>query len=284
MSYETLKKLGVGVGILAFAAAVVHGILWWSMKAQYVMFIEATFSPDGSINHPEIALAWCFTALSVVGAVGLYVGMRNIDVFNIPKVWSGWDLAFVGWMCFCALAPLALGIKIRLNEDGFLEWVTFWAAGVATLIVAFVAIRARSIILAVVAAALCFFAGEEISWGQRVFGFVTPETLSSLNHQQETNLHNLIRVLSFGYLIFFTLTAFIVLEIKGFLGSSIVSRLIRQDERSLLEDAVNLPFFAVMLLGIGFVAGYTDEFAEVLFACSAFGVSVRLLFVGSFNR
>ena len=33
--------------------------------------------------------------------------------------------------------------------------------------------------------------GEEISWGQRVFGFETPEALKEVNEQDEFNLHNL---------------------------------------------------------------------------------------------
>lgn len=33
--------------------------------------------------------------------------------------------------------------------------------------------------------------GEEISWGQRIFGWSTPESLARVNYQQETNIHNL---------------------------------------------------------------------------------------------
>lgn len=36
-----------------------------------------------------------------------------------------------------------------------------------------------------------FGAGEEISWGQRILGFQTPEQLSQVNRQEEFNLHNL---------------------------------------------------------------------------------------------
>ena len=36
-----------------------------------------------------------------------------------------------------------------------------------------------------------FGAGEEISWGQRILGFQTPEELSQVNRQEEFNLHNL---------------------------------------------------------------------------------------------
>ena len=39
---------------------------------------------------------------------------------------------------------------------------------------------------------LLFGMGEEISWGQRVFGIETPEFLAEANAQKETNLHNLV--------------------------------------------------------------------------------------------
>jgi hypothetical protein len=50
--------------------------------------------------------------------------------------------------------------------------------------------EARTILLL---AALMFFfaAGEEISWGQRIFGFVTSEAWRDINLQEETNLHNI---------------------------------------------------------------------------------------------
>lgn len=40
---------------------------------------------------------------------------------------------------------------------------------------------------------LLFFVafGEEISWGQRIFNWDTPESIEKMNFQQETNLHNL---------------------------------------------------------------------------------------------
>jgi hypothetical protein len=38
--------------------------------------------------------------------------------------------------------------------------------------------------------ACIYFAGEEASWGQHYLRWATPETLQSLNDQNETNLHN----------------------------------------------------------------------------------------------
>ncbi len=39
--------------------------------------------------------------------------------------------------------------------------------------------------------ACVYFAGEEISWGQHLFGWGTPEAIDRLNDQHETNLHNM---------------------------------------------------------------------------------------------
>ncbi len=36
-----------------------------------------------------------------------------------------------------------------------------------------------------------YFAGEEVSWGQHLVGWGTPETIAELNDQGETNLHNM---------------------------------------------------------------------------------------------
>jgi hypothetical protein len=39
--------------------------------------------------------------------------------------------------------------------------------------------------------ACIYFAGEEMSWGQWYFGWETPDSISALNDQQETNIHNI---------------------------------------------------------------------------------------------
>ena len=47
-------------------------------------------------------------------------------------------------------------------------------------------------------------AGEEISWGQRILGLTTPDALNDINHQGETNIHNissLQRVFNLGELL-----------------------------------------------------------------------------------
>lgn len=52
--------------------------------------------------------------------------------------------------------------------------------------------------------------GEEISWGQRIFGFAGPRSLISINHQHETNLHNIGSISVFSNLFFLLTLLFFV--------------------------------------------------------------------------
>ncbi|HEV3002107.1 MAG TPA: hypothetical protein VGW75_15300 [Solirubrobacteraceae bacterium] len=49
----------------------------------------------------------------------------------------------------------------------------------------------KPVVLGVLAVGLFFAAGEEISWGQRIFGVDTPESVRAENAQGELNVHNL---------------------------------------------------------------------------------------------
>jgi len=84
-----------------------------------------------------------------------------------------------------------------IHEDGVVEWVGAIGLFCASFIsfMGFRQARAaganRLLTWSLFFLALLFFfgAGEEISWGQRIFGWGTPDALD--NGQHETNLHNL---------------------------------------------------------------------------------------------
>ena len=83
------------------------------------------------------------------------------------------------------------------REDGFVEWLTFGALVVAggVLLARWWGFRQNrgalwQAVYLLGALAAFFGAGEEVSWGQRVFGWATTETFAN-NRQGETNLHNL---------------------------------------------------------------------------------------------
>jgi len=86
-----------------------------------------------------------------------------------------------------------------VKEDGIVEWLTVGGL----LLGSFVCFsrlvilwnkRSRWFLLVTFGLGLFLFfaAGEEISWGQRIFGLKTPEYFEEHNAQHETNLHNLV--------------------------------------------------------------------------------------------
>lgn len=83
------------------------------------------------------------------------------------------------------------------GEDRAVEWLTFigflGAAAVSWTALRFRAAMGRKTLAYFALLGLFFFvcAGEEISWGQRIFGFGTPDAMSEVNEQDEFNLHNL---------------------------------------------------------------------------------------------
>ncbi len=82
------------------------------------------------------------------------------------------------------------------QEDGSLEWATFWAFLLAAGVAGVGAVRQRrcnqTLPWCFVGLALfCFVvAMEEISWGQRLLGYRPPSYFLEHNYQQEFNLHN----------------------------------------------------------------------------------------------
>jgi hypothetical protein len=77
------------------------------------------------------------------------------------------------------------------EEDKFFEWLTFIFFILASAVFIFISFKTSNLVFLIVAFGLFIGAGEEISWGQRVFGFKTPEAIARINVQGEFNLHNL---------------------------------------------------------------------------------------------
>lgn len=79
------------------------------------------------------------------------------------------------------------------QEDGPVEWATVWAFVLAAAAHLGIAASRRGLatLYGLSLAAFCIFvAGEEISWGQRLFGYQSPEYFLAHNEQQELTLHN----------------------------------------------------------------------------------------------
>ena len=86
-----------------------------------------------------------------------------------------------------------------VNEDGFVEWMTVVAllTGMVVCIRRVRVLRGRRpflflLMISLLALLFLFGAGEEASWGQRLFGMESSEFFREHNTQGETNLHNLV--------------------------------------------------------------------------------------------
>lgn len=95
------------------------------------------------------------------------------------------------------------------DEDRLLEWLQFFGFAAASVLAALCAARLHArgrgwLALAYLVFAVgCFFiAGEEIAWGQRIFGFGTPETLEEINEQEEVTIHNIDSIQNVANLVF----------------------------------------------------------------------------------
>ncbi len=85
------------------------------------------------------------------------------------------------------------------QEDGLLEILTASLLFLASIQFYFAGKNAtrlflkRQVVIAFFLLSIfsMFVLMEEISWGQRIFSWDTPDTIKAINHQQETNLHNI---------------------------------------------------------------------------------------------
>ena len=147
-------------------------------------------------------------------------------------------LIIVGFIVYAKLMSKISEIEFQkvIKEDGLAENLTFLFLFFGFVIFVF---RTKSAINRKKGKAitfnlagafiLLFGAGEEISWGQRIFGFQANEFFLNNNYQSETNLHNLeiygvdLNILIFSKLIFIVLLFyFIILPILIHKSKSII--------------------------------------------------------------
>ena len=77
------------------------------------------------------------------------------------------------------------------SEDRFFEWSTAISLFLASGISLYLFIKTKTIFYILLSIVYLFGGGEEISWGQRIFGFNAPEVIAKNNIQNEFSIHNL---------------------------------------------------------------------------------------------
>jgi hypothetical protein len=135
--------------------------------------------------------------------------VARLDADNAEwRLTSAWALALAATPLVVAAiglvtAPFESIYRTLADEDGLLEWiqVAVLLAVIALAAALLVALwrrghRLLALLYLVATVGAIFVAGEEVSWGQRIIGFVTPSALEDVNRQGETNVHNIGSVLA----------------------------------------------------------------------------------------
>lgn len=169
------------------------------------------------------------------------------------------------YLCLLILSPHRL--ERLAVEDGSVEWLTVGAFAAATAAFGAVARRtagpARS--GAALAAAFCaFIAGEEVSWGERLFGFLPPELFLRDNLQQEFSIHNFLQA--------YLKPKWAVVGLLGLWGAALpLLKRFRPSGRipaTALETAPPLELVPWSLAGVSvmacYPAGFSGEYIELL--------------------
>ncbi|MGQ0656991.1 MAG: hypothetical protein ACT4NU_02680 [Chromatiales bacterium] len=135
---------------------------------------------------------WSIHTLLIEGARAWSVSPRMVVVISliVPAVvaLAGVVTALMGKATY----------KRFTGEDGVAESLQVLFFGLALVLGLWMARRlwksgstGFALLYLCLSAGLIFFIGEELSWGQRIFGWETPEAFQTANKQDETNIHNI---------------------------------------------------------------------------------------------
>jgi hypothetical protein len=111
-----------------------------------------------------------------------------------PWIWLGIPFLIIAMMIGFELTLTGHDLSAMYSENGPLELLQFGFMVLASFLAARLVFEADDKLMKLWALALfagsIYIAGEEVSWGQWLVGWGTPEFWASFNDQNETNLHN----------------------------------------------------------------------------------------------
>ena len=178
-----------------------------------VGYLADKFSSNGIIERPNIALLKVIFAPAYCTLILISFYQFRRKIYQVPLVvnllFSIYLIAHLVLSHYLYYQPRLEGVA---GEDSILEWMTVLLSLLAVL--GFLISGANNARISFLFALVWFcFAAEEVSWGQRILSFESPEVFEKLNDQKETNIHNIINpILRYLYPLFFiSVTLFLTL-------------------------------------------------------------------------
>jgi hypothetical protein len=131
--------------------------------------ILASFKKSAQDWNISTRTAWSIFGLPIVGAILLPLARANQHLYDVLTMEDG-PIEWAQFVFYVLAALASVGIAIKRMQSGH---------------------RWQAVLFLGLALANFFIAGEEIAWGQRIFGLQTPEELREINHQGEITVHNI---------------------------------------------------------------------------------------------
>jgi hypothetical protein len=149
------------------------------------MFIAEYLSPDRDLSSPKFIISLAFFGPIMISAIWLATYPKWKFPMRFLKIYL---MLFILHFLIYYFSTRFILIDMQI-EDSFLEWGTAILALLASVLFFYSGLIGSrfSFILCL---AWLTFALEEISWGQRIFDFDSPQFFMTYNLQYETNLHN----------------------------------------------------------------------------------------------
>ena len=165
-----------------------------------LIFISISLIVIEFIQYPNFVFSklhinpFYFLFLPLLSALINYVSLREINnhrFFNL--------IVPLSLIIFLAIKVISSDFFISIfKEDSVAEYLQFGFYLIAAIwtykLASFYRLKKQKIffiLFLILSIGLFFVAGEEISWGQRLFGIETPESIKEINAQNEITLHNL---------------------------------------------------------------------------------------------
>tara|TARA_Y100000768_G_C23839273_1_gene615329 strand:+ start:43 stop:882 length:840 start_codon:yes stop_codon:yes gene_type:complete len=173
--------------------------LYYFNRSLLIDILEFLFSTDGVISNPDLALQKVIIApFGVFGVI--WANKIILNNWKTSFATNKWYLpVFFLHLIFFIIYFRITGYP---QENDILETATFFlafASGIIFFISGFLNVRIAFFI------GFCFliFAFEEISWGQSILNFNSPQFFEKYNYQGEMNLHNFLNpIFPILYIIF----------------------------------------------------------------------------------
>ncbi|MCP4417105.1 MAG: hypothetical protein GY805_10810, partial [Chloroflexi bacterium] len=212
------------IGIFAIATGLIMGAGYPLFKAQIIELAARLLSSDNSISQQgaaELAAAFYFFVVMLIIAGWVLIKADNTvwrTQFRQAILTDPLGASPTPSPAFMLALSLAAGVFLIIHinlydptsalfdalylEDGLFEWITVILMLVSSLLLGRTIFTLRKKasnetiyrltmgIYLLFMVAFFIYAMEEISWGQRIFGWETPPVLAEKNIQNETNIHN----------------------------------------------------------------------------------------------